>query len=175
MSMFSFREALNENTELHVFKIRGSRPSLLSKALKFSLRVLQGWAVLAISTNILSLRSYHNNLVQLPYEHMHRCHAHLITVGVPVANKIRTMPSILRDQPPSISVALVTPGSGLWSRPPIELPHSGQRASSMGIPHSPIANYSELVIGPVKACLATPGENLLGGRWHNCPSGRSVW
>lgn len=41
----------------------------------------------------------------------------------------------------SISLALVTPSTARWLRPPTAAPHSGHLASSIGMPHSPIANY----------------------------------
>ena len=58
----------------------------------------------------------------------------------------------------SISIARVTPAAGTWFCPPTGAPHSGQRASCIGMPHSPTANYKE----PISSAT---GERKWGGKW----------
>jgi len=56
--------------------------------------------------------------------------------------------------------ARLTPCTARWSCPPVFAPHSGQRASSIGIPHSPIANYQSPVSTILSVCYDLKAKHI---------------
>ncbi len=100
----------------------------------------------SVGWTVLQLCCYHSNQHHLQFRSKAVLSVYNLECPSPFCtSQPRTPPLICplsssAADPYSMSSARLTPWTIRWSCPPTSAPHSGQRARSMGIPHSPMAN-----------------------------------